>query len=29
MPSLPRTNEVIRTVQLLNKIAITLDGSKR
>ncbi|CAF3152695.1 unnamed protein product [Rotaria sp. Silwood2] len=29
MPSLPRTNEVIRTVQLLNKTAITLDGSKR
>ncbi|CAF3279289.1 unnamed protein product [Rotaria sp. Silwood2] len=29
MPLLPRTNEVIRTVQLLNKIAITLDGSKR
>ncbi|CAM4823526.1 unnamed protein product [Rotaria magnacalcarata] len=29
MPSFPRTNEVIRTVQLLQKTAITLDGSKR
>ncbi|CAF4495266.1 unnamed protein product, partial [Rotaria sp. Silwood2] len=29
MPSFPRTNEVIRTVQLLEKTAVTLDGSKR
>ncbi|CAF4640102.1 unnamed protein product [Rotaria socialis] len=29
MPSFPRTNEVIRTVQLFQKTAITLDGSKR
>lgn len=29
MPTLPRTNEVIGSVQLLNKIAITLDNSKR
>ena len=29
MPTFPRTNEVIRTVQLLEKIAVTLDGSKR
>ena len=28
MPSFPRTNEVIRTVQLLEKTAVTLDGSK-
>ncbi|CAF2768723.1 unnamed protein product [Rotaria sp. Silwood2] len=29
MPSFPRTNEVIRTVQLLEGTAVTLDGSKR
>ncbi|CAF4915744.1 unnamed protein product [Rotaria sp. Silwood1] len=29
MPSFPRTNEVIRTVQLLNKTAITLDSTQR
>ncbi|CAF3376500.1 unnamed protein product [Rotaria sp. Silwood1] len=28
MPSLPRTNEVIQTVKLFGKIAVTLDGSK-
>ena len=29
MSSFPRTNEVIRTVQLLEKTAVTLDRSKR
>ncbi|CAF1345159.1 unnamed protein product [Rotaria magnacalcarata] len=29
MPAFPRTNEVIRSVQLLNKTVITLDSSKR
>ncbi|CAF4890317.1 unnamed protein product [Rotaria sp. Silwood1] len=29
MPSFPRTNEVIRIVQLLEKTAVTLDGSRR
>jgi hypothetical protein len=29
MPSFPRTNEVTRNIQLLEKTAVTLDGSKR
>jgi hypothetical protein len=29
VPAFPRTNEVIRTIQLLEKAAITLDDSKR
>jgi hypothetical protein len=29
IPSFPRTNEVIRTVQLFAQTAVTLDDSKR
>ncbi len=29
MPSFPRTNEVVQTIQLLSQTAVTLDDSKR